>query len=164
MCELREARLDEEDAGMEVGRSMEQVKKDRESLAKKERIMDQALKVPLPPPHLPLSLALSSQTTPPPPPLSLPPSRPALRPSLTSLPSCNLSAYTLLSMPTQLLKSSAVHQIQYCWQAVLLYGISQHDMDTDRHPVIQPIIQSKKLSYVPMLYRPSSFLNWPAML
>ena len=47
MCELREARLDEEDAGMEVGRSMEQLKKDRESLAKKERLMDQALKVTL---------------------------------------------------------------------------------------------------------------------
>ena len=45
VCELREARLDEEDAGMEVGRSMDQIKKDRESLAKKERLMDQALKV-----------------------------------------------------------------------------------------------------------------------
>lgn len=45
MCELREARLDEEDAAMEVGRALDALKKDRESLAKKERVMDQGLKV-----------------------------------------------------------------------------------------------------------------------
>lgn len=45
MCELREARLDEEDAAAEVGKAMDQLKKDRESLAKKERLMDQSLKV-----------------------------------------------------------------------------------------------------------------------
>lgn len=61
MCELREARLDEEDAGMEVGRGMEQVKKDRESLAKKERLMDQALKVPQPLP-IPQAVCLSLPT------------------------------------------------------------------------------------------------------
>jgi len=44
VCELREARLDEEDAAMEVGRAMDALKKDRESLAKKERLMDQSLK------------------------------------------------------------------------------------------------------------------------
>jgi len=37
--------LDEEDAAMEVGRAMDALKKDRESLAKKERLMDQSLKV-----------------------------------------------------------------------------------------------------------------------
>ena len=42
---MREARLDEEDAAAEVGKVMEQLKKDRESLAKKERLMDQSLKV-----------------------------------------------------------------------------------------------------------------------
>lgn len=42
---MREARLDEEDAAAEVGKAMEQLKKDRESLAKKERLMDQSLKV-----------------------------------------------------------------------------------------------------------------------
>lgn len=49
VCELREARLEEEEAAADVGRSMEQLKKDRESLAKKERLMDQVLKVHLPP-------------------------------------------------------------------------------------------------------------------
>ncbi|KAL0027158.1 hypothetical protein WJX79_011044 [Trebouxia sp. C0005] len=44
VCELREARLDEEDAAMEVGRAMDALKKDRESLAKKERLMEQSLK------------------------------------------------------------------------------------------------------------------------
>ncbi|KAL3160143.1 hypothetical protein ABBQ32_010912 [Trebouxia sp. C0010 RCD-2024] len=44
VCELREARLEEEEAAADVGRSMEQLKKDRESLAKKERLMDQVLK------------------------------------------------------------------------------------------------------------------------
>lgn len=47
MCELREARLDEEDAAGEVSKAMDQLKKDRESLAKKERLMDQSLKVAL---------------------------------------------------------------------------------------------------------------------
>ena len=37
--------MDEEDAAMEVGRGMDSLKKDRESLAKKERLMDQSLKV-----------------------------------------------------------------------------------------------------------------------
>lgn len=45
MCDLREARLDEEDSAAEVGKAMDQLKKDRESLAKKERLMDQSLKV-----------------------------------------------------------------------------------------------------------------------
>ncbi len=48
VCELREARLDEEDAAMEVGRAMDALKKDRESLAKKERLMDQSLKAKSP--------------------------------------------------------------------------------------------------------------------
>ena len=48
VCELREARLDEEDAAMEVGRAMDALKKDRESLAKKERLMDQSLKANCP--------------------------------------------------------------------------------------------------------------------
>ena len=48
MCELREARLDEEDAAMELGRAMDALKKDRESLAKKERLMDQSLKAKSP--------------------------------------------------------------------------------------------------------------------
>ena len=54
VCELREARLDEEDAAVEVGKAMEQLKKERESLAKKERLMDQSLKVKplIPMPHV----------------------------------------------------------------------------------------------------------------
>ena len=43
MCELREQRLDEEDAAANLARASETLKKERELLAKKGRLIEQSL-------------------------------------------------------------------------------------------------------------------------
>lgn len=43
VCELREQRLDEEEAAADVAKHAEAIKKDREVLAKKGRLIDQSL-------------------------------------------------------------------------------------------------------------------------
>jgi hypothetical protein len=43
VCELREQRLDEEDAGADVAKQAEGVRKEREVLAKKGRVIEQSL-------------------------------------------------------------------------------------------------------------------------
>jgi hypothetical protein len=43
VVELRERRLDEEEAGAEVGKALEGIRKERELLGKKARLLEQAL-------------------------------------------------------------------------------------------------------------------------